>query len=539
MPSAITSSESDNHSHVTRRIANASLIMMTAVLASRVLGLVRDAVIASKFGQSFNSDIYFAAFSIPDLFSFLITGGALSAVFIPIFTEKLTHGKDEEAWHIFSSLVCVMVIGVTVLVIIGEIFARPLVAIMNFGFTPYKVIQATPLTRIVLPAQLCFFVGGILMGTQYARQQFFIPALGPIIYNLGIIFGGVVLAKWFGVAGLCWGVLIGAIIGNLALQIWATIRNGMHFHFTLDLKHPDIKKVWILMLPLLLGQALPQVSIIINKMFASMLGNGPQSILNRANMIMQVPLGIFAQAIAVAIFPTLATQAALKRKDQMQSTTSLGIRAIFFLTIPSSVLMIVLSRSIIQLLLQHGQFTYIDSVDTATALSYYAIGIFAWSGQSIIARTFYAMMDTITPIIIGTIVTVVFVPMNWLFMKTMNMGYAGLALATTIAAILNMIWLAEVLRRRLRGLEGRRLIRSTLKITLSSIIAGAAAYGCRLFFDYRLHPMTTHHVKVVSGVTLLVSAAVGVAVYLIFAMIFRIEELQVAIKLMRRKVLNT
>ncbi len=512
--------------------------MMSAVLASRVLGLIRDAVIASKFGQSFNSDIYFAAFSIPDLFSFLITGGALSAVFIPVFTEKLTQGKEEEAWHIFSSLVCVMVIGITTLVIFGEIFARPLVAIMNFGFTPYKVAQATPLTRIVLPAQLCFFVGGLLMGTQYARHQFLIPALGPIIYNLGIIFGGVVLVRWFGVAGLCWGVLIGAIIGNLALQLWATIRNGMRFHFTLDLKHPDIKKVWLLMLPLLLGQALPQVSIIVNKMFASTLGNGPQSILNRANMIMQVPLGIFAQAIAVAIFPTLATQAAFKRKDQMQSTTSLGIRAIFFLTIPASVFMIVLSRSIIQLLLQHGQFTSMDSVDTATALSYYAIGIFAWSAQSIIARTFYAMMDTITPIIIGTVVTAVFVPMNWLFMKTLNMGYAGLALATTVAAVMNMIWLAEVLRRRLKGLEGRRLIQSTFKITASSLIAGAAAYGCRLLFDHHLHPLTTHHVKVVSGITLLVSAGIGIAVYLIFAMILKIEELQVAIRLLRRKALD-
>src|SRR5579872_6518774 len=201
-----------------RRIAGATGIMMAAILTSRLLGLVRNAVISHQLGQKFAADVYYGAFQIPDLLFFLIAGGSLSSSFIPVFTEKITLGREREAWHVFSTVASIMFVVITAFVVSDEIFATPMTHLVNIGFPPEKVAQTVPLTRIVLPAQLCFFLGGLLMGAQYARQKFLIPALGPNIYNLGIIFGGLVLAHWLHMAGLCWGALIGAIVGNFVLQ---------------------------------------------------------------------------------------------------------------------------------------------------------------------------------------------------------------------------------------------------------------------------------------------------------------------------------
>jgi len=523
---------SDDTSSTSRRIAGATGIMMAAILASRLLGLVRDAVISGKFGQGFDSDIYYAAFMIPDLLFFLIAGGALSSAFIPVFTENITHGRVQEAWHVFSTVACIMCVIVSGFVLIGEIFTVPLVRLMNYGFTEAKVAETVPLTRIVLPAQLCFFLGGLLMGAQYAQNRFLAPSLGPIIYNLGIICGGLFLARALGVAGLCWGALFGAIVGNFALQWWAAARTGMQFRVSFDGKHPDVVKVWKLMLPVIFGLALPQVSILFNKMFASWLGDGPQSALTRANQLMQVPLGVFAQAVGVAIFPTLSAQAARRRYDDLRATASLGIRSLLFLTIPASAFMIVLATPIVQLLLEHGKFGPGDTALTAEALVYYAVGIFAWSAQSILSRSFYAMQDSKTPVLIGTGVTLVFVPLNLLFMNTLGLGYRGLAFATTVAAILHMFAMLAVLRRRLGGIEGGRIAVSVGKTVIASIVAAAACWAAKAALDAAF---TFAAVKIHATAALTAGFLAGVIAYGLCAILLQIEEAQNVVRLLRRR----
>src|SRR5690348_3979527 len=255
------SADSDSHS---RRIAGATAIMMAAILASRLLGLVRNAVIAHQLGQKFEADVYTGAFQIPDLLFYLIAGGALSSSFIPVFTEKITHGKDDEGWHVFSTVACIMFMVISAFIVLGEIFATPLTHLAA-NLSGEKLAMCVPLTRIILPAQICFFLGGLLMGVQYSKNRFKIPALGPIIYNLGIIFGAVVLFRRLGLPGMMWGALIGAILGNFALQLWAVKREGMVFRISFDIAHPDVVKVWKLMLPVVLGVALPQVSIWVNR----------------------------------------------------------------------------------------------------------------------------------------------------------------------------------------------------------------------------------------------------------------------------------
>ncbi len=516
-----------------RRIAGATGIMMAAILGSRLLGLIRDAVISGKFGQGQDSDVYYAAFVLPDLLFYLIAGGALSSAFIPVFTEHITHGREKEAWHVFSTVACVMLLAVGVFVGLCEIFTGPLVWLTTRFQDPKMLHDTIPLTRIVLPTQLCFFLGGLMMGAQQSRGKFLIPALGPIVYNLGIIFGGVVLARWLGVRGLCWGALGGAVAGNFVLQLWALKREGMRFKPSLDWRHPDVMKVWVLMLPVILGLALPQVSILFNRMFAAGLGKGPLSAISRANMLLQVPLGVFAQAMGVAIFPTLSALAAQKKYAELRSTASMGIRSLLYVTIPCSVFMIVLAVPIIQLILQHGKFTAEHTQMTASALAFYCVGIFAWSAQSILARGFYALQDSRTPVIIGTAVTAVFIPLNLLFMNTFGLGYRGLALATTVAAILHMVAMLFVLRRRLNGIDGRKMAISTGKMLVASLAAGVVCLAARnLLQAVNLPGMAGF--KLHAFGTLVFAFLAGIVVYAVASVLLRIEELTQVRELIRR-----
>ncbi len=518
-----------------KRIAGAAAIMMAAILASRLLGLIRTSVVADILGQRFQADVYNAAFMIPNLLFFLIAGGALSSAFIPVFAEYISTDREEDAWRIFSTVACVMTAVVSLFIILGWIFTGPLIKLVNFGYSPEKVAATVPLTRILLPAQLCFFLGGLLMGTQNARQRFLIPALGPIIYNFSTIVGGILLARRLGPAGFCWGALFGAIVGNLALQLWATRRLGMRFFPSLDFRHPGVVKVWKLMLPVILGLALPQVSIIINGMFASDLGNGPQSALVNANRLMQFPLGVFAQAMAVAIFPTLAIQAATGKLAELRRTASLGIRSILFLTIPSSLWMMILATPIVQIILQHGRFTAADSRMTVIAMDFYSIGIFAWSAQAVLARGFYALQDSITPVVIGTVATIIFIPLNWIFMVNLHLEYGGLALATSLGAIMNMVALFWVLRRRLNGLESGQVLVSSVKILVATAVSSVACLFVRNITMGHLASHSTKGLKIEATTTLFLSAAAAVAVYLIMAWLLRMKELETVKSALRRR----
>jgi len=525
-----------------RRIAGASGMMMAAVLISRILGLVRDRVIAMKFGQGPDTDAYNAAFTVPDLLSYVIAGGAISSAVIPVFTEYIHAGKHRQAWRIFSVVTIVTTWSVSAFIVIGELFAWYLVAKLNPGYKFAPNIPRTVfLTRILLPAQICFFLGGLMMGVLQTKDVFFGQAIGPIIYNLGIIFGGTVLFR-FGpadnkIAVLCWGALIGAFLGNIVIQ-WALIRRvGGYFvakSLRVLLADKDVKngskQVWIMMLPILLGVALPQIAAITNKYFASYLTGGAQSALMNANRMMQVPLGVFAQATAIAIFPTMAAQYAQRDIAALRSTTNYGLRFIFFMTVPASALMIVLSLPIVQLLLQSGKYTEINARDAAAALQYYSIGIFAWSGHSILARAFYSVKNTKVPVIVGTIATLMFVPMNRPLMEIL--GFRGLALATTIASALNMFALLILIRVRLRGIEGGKLLTSVTKTLIASLAAAAASrFIYRAIWSHMNHET---HVFSHALFILAVCLGAGTAIYLGACSAMRMDEMSSLMRLMDR-----
>lgn len=598
-----------------RRVANVAGIMTLGILASRVLGLVRESVIAHQFGQGLETDVYNAAFTIPDLMFFLIAGGALSGAFIPVFTDYIETNREKEAWRIFSVVASVMTIVTTLFIVFGEIFTAPLVAVtsgfinkpggifiphgMNgfsqFSFliqqglhymhvpadAPIKIAETITLTRIVLPAQICFFLGGLMMGSLQAKGKPLGQALGPVIYNLFIILGGIFLAPRYGMKGLCYGAVAGAIIGNLMLQWVLLIRIGGKFRrgdlfrylqhvvrprgrnhsdrpgeatpqLTPSTWHHGVDKVWKLMLPVLLGLALPQVSTIIGKIFAGSLGDGPASAFVNANKLMQVPLGVFAQATAIALLPVMSGQAARMRQAQEQNDPALarvelgrlrdsvnfGIRSILFLTIPSSVLMWVLALPFVQVVYQSGKFDLADAHNCAEVLRWFAIGIFAWSAHSIVTRGFYALHDSVTPIVIGTAVTLIFIPLNVPLCNLMQAR--GLALATSIAATIHMVSMLVMLRRRLKGLDGYRLLLSVSKTLFASCLTACL---CTYFVYRPLYFRYLHNVqagaRTHAAIVLLICLSFSTAVYLGLALLLRMEEVsilkRIASKVLRRK----
>jgi putative peptidoglycan lipid II flippase len=532
--------------------------MMFGILLSRLLGFVRDRIISHQFGQGLETDIYNAAFTIPDLFFFLLAGGALSGAFIPVFTEYYTLGKKREAWRIFSAVAFVMTIAMSVLSLLGIIFAPQLVILTNPGYMPQmpqsflpaigwiithtlqgdlvlspKALQTVYLTRILLPAQICFMLGGLMMGTLNAQNKFQGQAYGPVIYNLGIIFGGLVLSRFFGIAGLCYGALGGAIIGNLLYQ-WVLVRraggrfvfNGLGKH----LGHKGVKKVWKLMIPVIFGLSLPYVSTIIGRSLASDLGDGPQSALMNANRLMQMPLGVFAQSTAIAIFPTMSALAAEKNYAELRKTVCFGVRSILFLTIPCSLLMIVLALPIVQLLLQSGKFTTGDAELAAQVLCWFSIGIFAWSAHSVLTRGFYALQENYIPTIVGTMVTFIFIGLCFPFKKWL--GVSGLALATSVAATIHMSAMLLLLRKRLKGLEGVVLLSSTLKIVGASLVTAGVCWVVRVSVNELCFQIP---MPVFLRTLIVLSACLFVSVltYGTFAAYLRMEEFKPVQKKMR------
>lgn len=465
-----------------KNFKRAAGLMLVAVLLSRLLGLVREMLIARQFGSTGMVSAYYAAFNLPDLLFFLLSSGALSSAFIPEFTKRFETGKQKEAWQVYSIIFCFMGLVLTTAVVVFWIFAKPLVSLLAVpGFVtqhPDLVPLTMTLTRIILPCQIFFFVGGLMMATLQSRQEFRATAAAPVIYNIGIIFGAIVLSRWFSIRGLAIGTLIGAFAGNIAYAYYWMRKLGYEFRPSLNLKHPGVVRVAMLALPVIFGLGLPQIDVIINRWFGSFISASAPADLNFANRLMQVPLGIFAQAAGTAILPMLAAYAAKNAFDEMRSGVSYGLRAIMVESIPATVFLVVMADPLVRTIYMGGEFRPSSVAPVAILLIWYSVGIFAWAGQRIVAPGFFAMQDTLTPVLIGSVSTVIFIPLNMLLMRTM--GAPGIALATTIGISLHFLGMLWFLRRRLHGLEGGKVLRTVARATLAAVVMGVVCFGVRL-----------------------------------------------------------
>jgi len=505
----------------TRHLVTSTGIVMFFFVLSRALGLVREIVIASQFGTSAQLDAYLAAFRIPDLLFNLVAGGALASAFIPPFTALLTQGDARGGWRLASQVMNLVFVSVAVLCIAAALFAEPLVRLtVGIGFTPEQQALTASLMRLMLITPAVFAVSGIVMGILNAYNEFLLPAAAPAMYNLAIIGGALLLAPTLGVYGLAIGVVGGAFL-HLFIQVPGLLKRRMEYTARLGAHDAGVRHVVKLVLPRTVGIAAVQLNFLVNTMLASTLAAGSLAALNYAFLLILLPIGVIAQSIATVLFPLFSRLSAHGDMAGLRRAFSTGFRVTLFLTLPASVGLMLLARPIIQLLFQRNAFTAESTEMTVTALQFFALGLFAHAGLETITRAFYAMHDTATPVRIGVASVALNIFLSLALLGPLAQG--GLALANSIATILEMFVLLYLLRPRLRGVEGRTLARSAVKMLLGALVMGITIVA------YSSTPLAgTPFLLLLGGIVL------GGGAYVLTMFLLRSHEIVLALNLVRR-----
>ena len=508
-----------NSAHVTRRIAQASGIVMVSVLASRILGFFREWTVAHQIGSNAVTDAYYAAFTLPDFLNYLVAGGALSITFIPVFAKFVAENREDEGWHVFSTVITAMGVLLAALIVVGEIFAPQLVELITPGFSPTEKARVVFLTRLMLPAQICFYQGSILSAVQYAKGQFVVPSLAPVVYNVGIILGGVLLSRRIGITGFAVGVLAGAVAGNLLLQVYGARRAGAHFSPNLDVRHPGFWLFIKLTVPIMLALSLVFTDDWIIRWFGSFLVHGSISWLSYAKTLMRVPQAMVGQAVGVAAFPILAQLYSEGKFEELNRTLNATMKGLILLLMPISALTIAQATPLVYLVYSHTRLKTADLHAVAAALAVFSLGMFAWGAQNIQARGFYAARDTLTPAIVGTVLTFLNLPVYWWLGR--HYQYLGLALASSLGIIAYTLLLFGLLTHRTKNRESTEMIWFFLKITAASIIAGGICFRLTQF----LHSIIGWHTTLRAFAVLTIVSSVGFAMTAALAKLFRVREL--------------
>jgi putative peptidoglycan lipid II flippase len=449
-----------------KTITGAAIILGAASFISRIIGVLRDRIFAHQFGAGEILDAYYAAFRIPDLVYNLLVVGALSAGFIPIFMELIVKNK-KEAWRVTNSVINIL--GVALVVLCGILFVLTdrIVPHMVPGFTAEQLQTTIMLTRIMFLSPILLGLSSVVSGVLQSFRSFLIYALTPIMYNVGIIIGAVAFVPRFGIIGLSYGVVLGALL-HLLVQLPTFFHHGFTYKPLFLWSHKSVKKIFSLMIPRTLGLATIQFNLIALTYIASFIGAGSIAVFNFANNLQYFPIGIIGISFAVAAFPTFAKATAENNIEKLIEHVSMTIRQILFFIIPLTILFLLLRAQIVRVVLGSGQFDWSDTILTANTLAFFSLSLFAQSLIPLFARVYYAMKDTWTPFIAGVFGSAATIAFAW-YLKDL-MGIAGLALAFSIGAIvqLSLLWL--ILRFRIRTLHEFNIIKSLAKISAAALI---------------------------------------------------------------------
>ncbi len=514
-----------------RQIARAAGVITLAFVISNLSGLVRQILVADAFGTSSVMEAFNAANRISETLFNLVAGGALGSAFIPTFTSLLAKEKRQQAWRLASSITNLVLIVLTMTAALAAIFAPQVVRYIlapGFAIDPAKEALTISLVRLMLPSAVLFGLSGLVMGILNSHQKFFIPALTPAMYQIGMIFGVTVLTPRMGIHGLAWGVIIGAAL-HLILQLPLLFKQGGKYNFSLGLKSPNVREVARLMGPRLLGVAVVQLNFWINVRLASLQPEGSVTAIQIAFALMLMPLAAIAQSIATAALPTFSIQVAQNKLQDMRGSLSATLRGILLLSIPASLGLILLRKPIITLLLQRGEFTAHSTELVAWALLWFAVGLVGHSVVEIMVRAFYAMHDTKTPVLIGVLAMSLNVILSVLFVALFSrwewMPHGGLALANSLATFLEMIALLYIMRGRLEGLEGRKVLIGFGKAAIATFIMTLVLVA---WMNQTLSQPVW--LVVIGGV------ALGVGVYGVMVLVLGVKEARSLLRFARQKL---
>ncbi len=504
-----------------QQIARAAGMVMLAFIFSQLAGLVRQILLANAFGTSPEMDAFSAANRMAETLFNLVAGGALGSAFIPTFTALLAQERKKEAWQLASAVGNWVLIILVFFSIAAAIFAEPVVRYLlapGFAADPVQLDLTVKLIRVMLPSAALFGLSGLVMGVLNAHQVFFIPALTPSMYQLGMIFGVLALSPTMGIFGLAWGVVLGAA-GHFLLQLPTLIRQRGTYTFTLGLQIPAVGEVVRLMGPRLLGVAVVQLNFWVNTRLASEMSAGSVTGVSIAFVLMLMPQAAIAQSIATAAMPTLAAQYARGQIDAVRNSLAASLRGVLLLSMPAAVGLILLRTPIIVMLYQRGQFTPRSTELVAWALLWYAAGLVGHSVMEVLARAFYALHDTKTPVLVGVGAMSLNVILSFgfaaLFRSVGWLPHGGLALANSVATALETLGLLVLMRRRLTGIQGRQILAGLGQAALGSGVLALILWGWLLGF-YRQPAW----LQALGGIV------VGGGGYAILLLVWRVPEVQ-------------
>ena len=516
-----------------RRIARAAGTVMAAFILSNLVGLIRGMVIYRTFGTGAELDSFNAANRVAELLFNLIAGGALGSAFIPVFTSFLTRRDSEGSWRLASGIINLLVVSLATVTFLGVIFAPAIVEnvlfILNPGVNIGQMALTTHLLRILLPTIIIFGVSGILMGILNSHQQFWIPAIAPAMYSLGMIAGVLLLPEYLGISRLAWGALLGSIL-HLVVQVPSILRLKFNYQFSFFWKMAEVREVIRLFIPRIFGVAIVQLNFIVNTIIALSLPAGSASALVLAFSLMLMPEMAIAQSIAIAALPSFSRQVAEGKQSEMRSSLAAVLRGVLLLSIPAAVGLILLRVPLVSALYQRGGvFTAASTAMVAWALLWYSLGLVSHSLVEITSRAFYALHDTRTPVIVGAVAMTLNLVFSFLFTEMFQragwMPLGGLALANTLATTIEMAVLLILMRRRLHGLHSRAILNAAGKAGIAALGMALALYiwlgYSRLFSDW---------------VILLGGLVIGILIYALLVWLLRVDEFQAVIRAIRLRL---
>jgi len=542
-------------------VARSAGIVSIAVMFSRLLGLVREMIFANFFGSGFLYDAYVVAFRIPNVLRDLFAEGALSVAFVKVFTDYQVHKSELETWRLASLILNLLAVILSAICLVGIIFSRQFVGLIASGFSPEKAELAATLTQIMFPYILLVALSAVAMGVLNTKGIFAVPASASTVFNVTSIIVGLGLAFWlsgggwsrsidknaipdpsaqWAIIGMSIGTLIGGATG-FVMQIPSLIKVGFRFAPVLSFADEGVRKVAALMAPAILGTSAVQVNVLINTYFVSGI-DGAQGWLSYSFRLMQFPIGLFGVAVGTAAIPVLSRLASEGKTSEFRDTISSSMNLVFLMTLPSACGLIVLGEPIIRLIYQHGRFDSAATSMTAVALAGYSVGLTGYAAIKILSPAFYALNDAKTPMIIAIAsIGVNFIGSYFLREWLSNYGvtpetpygygHVGVALATSLVALVNFIALTMIMRRRINRLNGRAIITGFLKISLASVVLSAVCYVSYHFLLVRLGTAT----NVIRAIEAFVPIALGGIAFVIVAKLLRVSELEQAFGMIKRK----
>ena len=514
-------------------ILSAAFVIMATYAAAHLIGLLKTRLLISVFfGDKANLlDVYYAAFVIPDTLFQLLVIGSLSAAFIPVFSRLLTK-KEDEAWYVAGVSLNLVLVSFTILSILIFIFAPWLSRLIAPGFDSHQISTMTSLLRVMLTAQIFFCISGFLTGIIQSHQRFLIPALAPIVYNLGIILGTIFLTPFFGIFGPAIGVVIGAAL-HMSIQLPLAFRLGFRFIPAFSFTHAGIREIVHLMPPRALALGIDQIEQFIAVILSSLLPSGSLTMFNVARLLYALPMSLFGVTIGQAALPALSRLSGEADRKTFRRTLLDSLLQITFFTLPTSVLFIVLRVPIVRIVFGAKSFPWSATILTGKILAILCISATFASLMQLLIRAFYALHDTKTPLLIGIFSAIFDVILGIFLVKFLNLGSVGLALAISLTAIIETILLFSIIFPKIRSdnWTTARFIISFLKITITGLITGLSLWvPMRLLDKFVFDTTRTLPLVALTAITSLI----GFSVYLLLSYFFRVEQLKTFILLVKR-----